>query len=113
MRNKNNEGKACDAVVKAIEKRTGVMRSQVHRPETDGVGPLVDLRLKLGDQEYAIEHTLIEPFENQIKMEVIVREILDYFKENIHCHSRVRRTISCNTQLTFLCLMVQPSAVAP
>lgn len=83
MHNKNYEGKACDAVVRAIEKRTGEIRTQVRRPEADGVGPPVDLQLKLGDQKYAIEHTLIEPFENQIKMEVIVREILDYFKENI------------------------------
>ena len=83
MRNKNYEGKVCDAVIKAIEKRTGETRTRVRRPEVDGRGPPVDLRLKLGDQKYAIEHTLIEPFENQIKMEVIVREILDYFKDNI------------------------------
>ncbi len=83
MRNKNFEGKACDAVVRAIERQTGKIRTEIRRPEVDGVGPPVDLRLKLDNQEYAIEHTLIEPFENQIKMEVIVREILDYFKENI------------------------------
>lgn len=83
MHNKNYEGKSCDAVVRAIEKRTHETRTRVRRPEVDGVGPPVDLRLKLGDQEYAIEHTLVEPFENQIKVEGIVKEILGYFKENI------------------------------
>ncbi len=79
----NHEGKVCDAAVKVIEKRTGRIRTQVRRPEVDRVGPPVDLRFKLGDQEYAIEHTLVEPFENRIKMEVIVNEILDYFKKNL------------------------------
>ncbi len=60
----NYEGKVCDAAVKVIEKRTGRIRTQVRRPEVDRVGPQVDLRFKLGDQEYAIEHTLVEPFEN-------------------------------------------------
>lgn len=83
MRNKNNEGRVCDAVLRAIEKRTGEIRTQVHRPEVDRVGPQVDLRFKLGDQEYAIEHTLVEPYDNQIKTRVIIKEILGYFKENI------------------------------
>jgi len=83
MYNNNHEGKACDAVVRAIEKRTGEIRTQVRRPEVDGQGPPVDLRFKLGDQEYAIEHTLVEPFENRIKMEVIVDEIIDFFKNNL------------------------------
>ena len=84
MRNKNYEGKACDAVVRAIEKRTGKIRTHLRRPEVDGVGPPVDLRLNIGAQEFAIEHTLIEPFENQIKMEVVtIREIFDYFRENL------------------------------
>ena len=73
MRNKNYEGKACDAVVKAIEKRTSKIRAHIRHPEVDRIGPPVDLRLKIGNQEYAIEHTLIEPFENQIKMEVIIK----------------------------------------
>ena len=83
MRNKSNEGKACDAVIKTIEKRTGEIRTQVRRPEVDGVGPPVELRLRLGDQEYAIEHTRIEPFENQIQMETIVCKICAYFKDNL------------------------------
>ncbi len=38
----------------------------------------MELRLKLGEQEYAIEHTIIEPFENNIKTELTVVEIRQY-----------------------------------
>ena len=62
----DNEGKACDAIVRLLEYRTGETRADVRRPERDLVGPPVDLRLTLGAQEYAIEHTRIEPFEKEI-----------------------------------------------
>ena len=62
----NNEGKACDAVVKLLEKRTGKDRSDISHPEKNGIGPPVELRLKLGTQSYAIEHTQIEAFAGQI-----------------------------------------------
>ena len=61
-----NEGKACDAAVKCIEQRTGKKRNDIRLPEKDHVGPPVELRLKIGTQEYAIEHTQIEAFEGQI-----------------------------------------------
>ena len=78
-----NEGKICDAVVKALEKWTGEPRREVRRPETDGVGPPVDLRLKLGDQDYAIEHTLIESFENQIRVDAVAAAIVRHIKTKI------------------------------
>ncbi len=62
-----NEGKACDAVVKCIERRTGETRAAVRRPETDGIGPPVDFRLRLGAREYAIEHTQIEAIPGLIR----------------------------------------------
>ena len=63
----SNEGKVCDGVVRILEQRTGKMRTDICRPEKDRVGPPVDLRLKLGGQQYAIEHTKIEAFEKQIE----------------------------------------------
>lgn len=63
----NNEGKACDAVVRLLERRTGETRAGTRRPEIDGVGPRVDLRLKLGTQDYALEHTQIEAFAGQTR----------------------------------------------
>jgi hypothetical protein len=62
----NNEGKACDAVVKLLEKRTGQDRADISHPEKNRIGAPVELRLKLGTQSYAIEHTRIEAFANQI-----------------------------------------------
>ena len=61
-----NEGKACDAVLRCIERRTGETRTKIRRPEKDGNGPPVDFRLTLGVREYAIEHTQIEAIPNLI-----------------------------------------------
>ena len=79
----NNEGKVCDAVVRALEKWTRETRADVRRPEKDGVGPPVDLRLKLGAEEYAIEHTRIESYENQIGTGVVANRIIRHIRENI------------------------------
>ena len=65
----NNEGKACDSVIRLLEERTGMDRADISRPEQTGNGPPVELRLNLGTQNYAIEHTQIEAFAGQIRME--------------------------------------------
>ena len=78
-----NEGKACDAVIKTMERRTRMKRSDIRFPERDRDGVPVELRLKLGEQEYAIEHTIIEPFENNIQVELTVIEIRQYLKETL------------------------------
>ena len=41
------------------------------------------MRLKLGKQEFAIEHTVIEPFEDNIEAELIVAEIRQYLKQRL------------------------------
>ena len=79
----DNEGKACDAVVRLLEAQTGDARTDIRHPEKDGVGPPVDLRLRLGAQEYAIEHTRIEPFENQIKTGLVFKQINDCIEERL------------------------------
>ena len=63
----DNEGKACDAIVRLIEERTGEERRDIRLPEKDLRGPRVDLRLKIGDKEYAIEHTKIQTFRDEKK----------------------------------------------
>ena len=78
-----NEGKACDAVTRLLEKWTGETRVGIRHPEKDGDGPPVELRLKLGTQEYAIEHTRIEPFENQIRTGVSFKQINDCIKDRV------------------------------
>ncbi len=61
-----NEGKACDAVLKILEERTGKDRADISYPEKDGIGSPVELRFRLGTQSYAMEHTQIEAFAAQI-----------------------------------------------
>ena len=81
MNTPNYEGKVCKAVVRLLEKRTGESRTNVRFPEKDRCGPPVDLRVTLGTQEYAIEHTRIEAFESQIKTALVFNEIRDYINE--------------------------------
>ena len=83
MHTPDYEGKACDAVLKFLEKWTGKSRTDTRRPEQDRVGPPVDLRLRLGAQDYAIEHTRIESFKNQIEAGIDFRQINDYLKGRI------------------------------
>ena len=83
MPKRGNEGKVCDAVARMLEKRTGKTRKDVRNPEKDGIGPPVDIRLKLGCQEYAIEHTIIESYENQIRNSRAYWDIQEYLKENV------------------------------
>ena len=79
----NNEGKVCDAVVRTLEKWTGETRADVRHPDKDGMVPPVDLRVKLGAEEYAIEHTRIESFNNQIRTVVVRNRIIRHIVKNI------------------------------
>ena len=79
----NNEGRVCDAVVRTLEKWTRETRSDVSRPDKEGGTPPVDLRLKLGSQEYAIEHTRIESIENQIATVVAAKQIIEHIRKAI------------------------------
>jgi hypothetical protein len=64
---KTNEGTVCDAVVRHLESRTKVMRSEVWHPEKSADNE-VELAWKLGDRQYVIEHTVIEPFEDFLRL---------------------------------------------
>ena len=77
----NNEGMACDAVIRHLVKWTGKARAEIRHPESDGVGPPVELRLQLGNQNYAIEHTRVESFDNQIKASISIGELKKFIKE--------------------------------
>ena len=79
----NNESRVCDAVVRTLEKWTREKRSDIRHPDKEGTNPPVDLRLKLGTQEYAIEHTRIESFEKQIAAFTITQKIVRYAQKHI------------------------------
>ncbi len=63
-----NEGRCCDAVIRALEKRLGVTRSNLALPEKEKRDPPIEVECRLGNQVYAIEHTQIESFPNQIEL---------------------------------------------
>ena len=63
----NREGKCCDAVIRQLERATGTERTAVFDPELTREGPLVDLGVTLGRQEYALEHTRLLPFDDRIE----------------------------------------------
>ena len=82
----NNEGKACDAVVRFLEKLTGETRSDISRPEMDKTVPedrRVDLLLNLGAHEYALEHTRIGLSKNEIRNNIRFTERYEYIKDRI------------------------------
>ena len=83
MRIPDNEGKACDAVLRVLEKRAGATRTAIRHPESDGVGPPVDLRLMIGAHEYAIEHTRIEPSEHYYNTHVLFNDINGYIQPRL------------------------------
>ena len=74
MAQRYNEGKAVDAVLRLIEAREASARLGDGRSPDDQQDPdpkrRVDYVCTVGKQLYAFEHTGIEPFPNQIKMQV-------------------------------------------
>ena len=79
----DNEGKVCDAIVRALEKRTKKTRTHVRHPDKEGIEGGVDLRVRVDAKEYAIEHTRIESCENEIETVNIANQIIRHVKENI------------------------------
>jgi hypothetical protein len=66
----DNERKACDAVARSLEDLASAKRSNAHSPEDDKVGPPVEYVFDLGSQKYALEHTIVEAFDGQIRTDV-------------------------------------------
>lgn len=62
----SNEAALCEKVIVSLEEQLGAARADVSHPEQDGSGPPVEIRLSIGDRRFAIEHTLIEPFDKHI-----------------------------------------------
>lgn len=63
-----HEGKACDAVARRIEAREGGKRSDPRFPEKEKHPAPVDFTCRIANRLFALEHTLIEPFEDHIEL---------------------------------------------
>lgn len=73
----SNEGKATDAMIRLLEKRTGQNRSNVRQSEkVDGLPP-VEADFDLGDEHFAIEHTKLETFANQTRSATQFYELVE------------------------------------
>jgi hypothetical protein len=66
----DNERKACDAVARSLEDIARTKRSGAHSPEDDKVGSPVEYVFDIGNQKYALEHTIVEAFDGQIRTDV-------------------------------------------
>ena len=71
----DRQGKCCDAVVRQLERAAGTKRGCVVDPELSGEGPPVDLRVTLGGEKYALEHTRIQPFDDRIEVAKAYQDI--------------------------------------
>jgi hypothetical protein len=88
MVSRYNEGKALDAVLRTIEAREGVVRSpDGWSPDETGIpdaAKRVDYVCTIGGALYALEHTGIEPFGEQIDLEVSNRRLFDPITERFN-----------------------------
>lgn len=64
-----NEGKACDAVLRWIEQRERAERSDIRWPEKEHDAAPVELVCNIGKQQFALEHTGVEPFEGFMRLQ--------------------------------------------
>jgi hypothetical protein len=78
-----NEGKACDAVIRRIEVRKGAARRNLCSPEREGHPAPIDSSCNIGDQLFAIEHTLVEPFERHIELEAKAKEHFEPIRSRV------------------------------
>src|SRR5262249_29074094 len=64
-----NEGEACDAIIRRLEKSANATRRDVRFPEQKRHAFPVEAAFKIGKQLVALEHTGIEPFRGHVEME--------------------------------------------
>lgn len=73
----DNERKACDAVVRALEELAGSRRTNAHSPEDLGEQAQVEYIFELDGLTYAIEHTIVEAFAEQMRTNVAFQAFVD------------------------------------
>lgn len=62
-----NEEALCEALIEPLEGEFDAKRADITYPERDGSGPPVEMRLRIGERNLAIEHTVVEPFPKAIQ----------------------------------------------
>ena len=70
-----NEGRCCDAVLRILEEQHGSQRRNLGRDTPER--PSIDVECTIGDQHYALEHTLIEPFSDNQRDNINFERVFD------------------------------------
>jgi hypothetical protein len=76
-----NEGKACEAIMRHLEERERMTRTDVQRPETVNHPDPVEVTWQLGNRLFALEHTGIEPFEGYMLLNAEAKRHFDPISE--------------------------------
>ncbi len=100
----SNEGKTLDAVVRLLERRDGENRTDLQRPDLDPNDPrTVDLCVRLGSREYALEHTQIQPFRERVRSDAQFNELIESVESEVSGalpgSARYRLVLPTNTHL--------------
>jgi hypothetical protein len=69
LRAQFNEGRACDAVIRYLERRFGAVRTCVQLPEREHLEVPIEVAFELAGTAFAMEHTGIEPFEGHTQLQ--------------------------------------------
>ncbi len=84
-----NELKVCDAVIRCLEQVTGKNRSKGFSPEDQQHSAPVEWVFALGEIQYVLEHTIVEPFEGHTKSGVdfvnFINPIVEKLTPNLPC----------------------------
>jgi hypothetical protein len=70
-----NEGRCCDAVLRILEAEHGEQRREVVRDTPSQRG--IEITCFIGSQHYAVEHTLIEPFLDNQRDNILFGRVFD------------------------------------
>lgn len=72
-----HEGKVPDAVIRTVEERDGVKLSDLRNPDSEKNAVPIDPPCKLGDVLVAPEHTGIEAFPDQVRLNIEAAKLFD------------------------------------
>ena len=71
-----DEGRACDAVLRYLERRAGAVRTAVRLPEREQHASPIELAFELNRQHFALEHTGIEPFPGHTQLQATAPSVI-------------------------------------
>lgn len=89
----SNEGRACHAVIKVLERELNSAHRDLSRPELNPSLPPVELIVTVAGSVFAIEHTLVEAFAGQIEAERISGELVGPIIQAFQVPLPIRGTI--------------------